>query len=291
MIEIVAPGPLCTVQDRGRPGLAHLGVGRSGAVDRPAYELANRLVGNPGGEAALELTFGGARVRFDTACLVAVTGAACATTGHDLGDQQPVAVPAGTTIAFAVPDQGVRTYLAVRGGIDARPVLGSRSTDVLGGLGPSPLRRGDRLSIGPDPATSFPVELAPRVPRTAEPIRLWPGPRVTWFDADVLDRLVDAGAVGEVDGGYVVGPTSNRIGVRLHGAPLARSSERELPSEGVVEGAIQVPPDGQPLVFLADHPTTGGYPVIAVVDPSDLPRIAQARPGDTLRFRWSGRRA
>ncbi|MEO6125856.1 MAG: biotin-dependent carboxyltransferase family protein [Ilumatobacteraceae bacterium] len=278
MIEVIAAGPLCTVQDRGRPGFAHLGISRSGAADRPAYELANRLVGNRGGEAALEITFGGLVIRFDDACVVALAGAPCDTIGHDIGDQQPVAVPAGATVTFVAPRSGVRSYLAIRGGVAVESVLGSMSTDVLGGIGPSLLRAGDRLATGLDPGTPFPTQSAPRLPTADDRIRIWPGPRAAWFDPSVVDILVAAP--------YTVLPSSNRIGARLSGVALDRIVRRELPSEGLVEGAIQVPADGQPLVFLADHPTTGGYPVIAVVDHADLPRIAQARPGDSLRFRW-----
>jgi len=281
VIEVIVPGPLCTVQDRGRAGFAHLGIGRSGAADRRAYELANRLVGNHGGEAALEVTFGGLQLRFDRSCLVAITGAPCRTSGHDLGDQQPVAVPAGATVALATPTMGMRTYLAVRGGIAIEPVLGSMSTDLLGGLGQAPLRTGDRLAIGSDPATPFPTAAAPRTPDADEPIGIWPGPRARWFDASAFEALVAAP--------YTVLPTSNRVGARLRGVGLDRTILRELPSEGLVEGAIQVPADGQPLIFLADHPTTGGYPVIAVVDTAHLSRVAQSRPGENLRFRWLAR--
>lgn len=281
MLEIVAPGPLCTVQDRGRPGLAHLGVGQSGAADRAAYELANRLVGNRAGAAALEITFGGLVVRFERSSLVAITGAACLTAGRDLGDQQPVAVPAGATITFAAPATGLRTYLAIRGGIAVDPVLGSMSTDLLAGLGPTPLVAGDRIAIGPDPGTTFPVDAAPRLPATDAPIGVWPGPRTAWFEPDALDALVESDSV--------VMPTSNRIGARLDGTPLARCVHHELPSEGLLEGAIQVPTGGHPLILLADHPTTGGYPVIAVVERDHLSRIAQARPGDRLRFQWLAR--
>jgi len=289
MIEIVAPGPLCTVQDGGRPGHAHLGVGRSGAVDRSAYRLANRLVGNPAGAAALEITFGGLIAVLHDACLLAVTGAPCATTvtkgglpTHlDLGDQQPVAVAAGSMISFATPLAGVRTYLAVRGGLDTEVVLGSRSTNLLSGLGIDPLHAGDTLAVGPDPGTTVPTEPVPRFPVSDQPILIWPGPRRDWFESESIGRLITTA--------YVAQSTSNRIGVRLAGVPLVRSVIGELASEGLVEGAVQVPSDGQPLIFLADHPTTGGYPVIAVVDEVDIVRIAQARPGDPLWFRWAAK--
>ncbi len=290
MIEIVSPGPLCTVQDSGRVGLAHIGVARSGAVDRRAYELANRLVGNPVGAAAFEITFGGAVFAVRVACLVAIAGAACPTivssggvtvSPFDLGDQRPVAVPAGSLIAFAAPSDGLRTYLAVRGGLSTTVELGSRSMDMLSGLGGQPLRSGDTIAIGPDPSSTIPTEAAPRSPASTNPIQLWPGPRQQWFERSSVDDLVTSP--------YVMLPTSNRIGARLSGCPLSRSVATELPSEGMIEGAVQVPADGQPLIFLADHPTTGGYPVIAVVDDADIGRIGQLRPGDAVTFQWARR--
>jgi biotin-dependent carboxylase-like uncharacterized protein len=279
VIEVVRPGPLTTVQDRGRPGFAHLGVGQSGAADRHAFDLANRLVGNPPDAAALEVTFGGLVVTTHVAVLIALTGASCATTGFDVTQRQAVAVPAGTTLALAPPTTGLRTYVAVRGGVDAPRTLGSRSTDVLGHLGPRPLLAGDLLAVGPDPGTPVPTDFAPPPPVPAGPVTLWPGPRQHWFSTEAIRLLVDTP--------YTVAPASNRIGVRLSGAALECAVAGDLPSEGIVEGALQVPPDGQPLVFLADHPTTGGYPVLAVVDPLDIGRLAQARPGDSVRFRWS----
>ncbi|MCU1396234.1 MAG: kipA [Ilumatobacteraceae bacterium] len=281
MLEILAPGPLCTVQDLGRPGWAHLGVGASGAADREAHRLANRLVGNPDDAATLECTFGGLRVRFETAVYVAIAGAECPATTepfHAVGHRQPVALAAGTELVLGMPRSGLRTYLAVRGGIDAPAVMGSRSTDLLSGLGLPPLVFGDRLGIGASPSTNIPTALAPAPPPDASPVALWPGPRHHWFTASAHAALV---AVG-----YEVLSTSNRIGARLHGATLERSVLDELPSEAIVDGAVQVPNDGQPLVFLADHGVTGGYPVIAIVDPGDLGRVAQARPGEQLHFRW-----
>jgi biotin-dependent carboxylase-like uncharacterized protein len=281
MIEVVAPGSLCTIQDEGRHGWAHLGVGHSGAADRHAYALANRLVGNPSGAAMLECTFGGLSLRTDAACVITITGALCpidVVGGPACGHQQPVALPAGTTITLGSPLEGVRTYVAIRGGIDVAPIMGSRSTDTLSGLGPAPLNAGDVLAVGPDPGTAVPTEAAPPAPLSRDPLRLWPGPRRDWFASAALTALTSSP--------YVVQPSSNRIGVRLAGRPLERTTTAELPSEGMVEGAVQVPADGQPLIFLADHGTIGGYPVIAVVDPSDLPRVAQARPGHALTFHW-----
>ena len=282
MLEILDPGPLCTVQDLGRAGWAHLGVGASGAADRASHRLANRLVGNSAGCATLESTFGGLRVRFEIAVYVALAGADCPAITrphHAIGHGRPIALVAGTELVLGAPRSGLRTYLAVRGGIDAPVIMGSRSTDLLNGLGLAPLVSGDRLTIGAAQRTAVPTDFAPPSLPDSSPLTLWPGPRHHWFTSAAHDALVAAP--------YEVLPTSNRIGARLSGAALERSVLRELPSEGIIEGAVQVPNDGQPLVFLADHGVTGGYPVIAIVAPTDVGRIAQARPGERLRFRWT----
>ncbi|GAA5060320.1 biotin-dependent carboxylase-like uncharacterized protein [Thermocatellispora tengchongensis] len=280
-VEVLSPGPYATVQDLGRTGYAHLGVPRSGAADPRALTLANRLVGNPEGHAGIELTLGGARLRFAAPAWIAVTGAPCPLTlsGRAAGMCAPLWAPAGAELRVGVPARGLRTYVAVRGGLAVAPVLASRSTDSLSGLGPPPLRAGDVLPVGP-PGGLGPivVDAAPYAPPPERPaLRVIPGPRDDWFTPDALDLLCGAP--------YEVSPHSNRVGVRLRGPALARSRGGELPSEGMVAGAIQVPPDGQPIVFLADHPPTGGYPVIAVVRAADLPLAAQLRPGDTVTFR------
>ncbi|REE95499.1 biotin-dependent carboxyltransferase family protein [Thermomonospora umbrina] len=281
MIEVVRPGPLATVQDLGRPGLAHLGVPSSGAVDGRSLRLANRLVGNPEGAACLELTFGGAALRFHGAAWVAATGAPSPlrVDGRAAGLNGPCRVPAGALVEFGLPLEGARTYLAVRGGLAVEPVLGSRSTDLLSGLGPAPLSPGDRLPVAgradgpPMVVDQAPVPSLPTVPT----LRVLPGPRDDWFAPGAFDALTT--------GTWVVTSESNRVGVRLTGRPLERAREGELPSEGMVTGAIQVPPNGLPIVFLADHPTTGGYPVIGVVTGVDIPLAAQLRPGQEMRFR------
>jgi len=279
VIEVLRAGPLTTVQDLGRLGLAHLGVPRSGALDEPALRLANRLVGNPPGAAGLEITLTGCALRLRTPAVAAVTGAPARVTvaGEVVGFAAALPVPAGAKVHIGRTTAGLRTYLAVSGGVDVPPVLGSRSTDTLSGLGPAPLRDGDLLPIGPvssivDTVAAPPVDPDPS---TVE-LRLAAGPRADWFAAP-----------GLADARYTVSPQSNRVGLRLTGPSLTRVAARrdtELPSEGIVLGAVQVPADGQPLVFLADHPTTGGYPVIAVVHPDDLPRLAQARPGTSVVF-------
>lgn len=277
MIEVRRAGPLTTVQDLGRPGYAHLGVPRSGALDPAALALANRLVGNPASAAGLEITLTGCELRPTRAVTVAVTGAeADVRVGPRPGDVgRPLAVPAGAVLRIGPPRDGLRNWLAVSGGITVEPVLGSRATDTLSGLGPPPVRDGDRLPIGPWPGPPAPVDLTvPRPPAGELRLTLGAGPRADWFTPDALDRLLHTP--------YTVSPVGDRVGARLAGAPLPRAVAGELPSEGVVLGAVQVPADGQPLVFLADHPTTGGYPVIGVVD--DVTALAQARPGTTVRF-------
>ncbi len=279
MIEVLRSGPLTTIQDLGRPGHAHLGVGRSGAVDRPSLRLANRLVGNPEGAAALELTFGGLALRAAQSITVALTGAPCEATAGGRGRDlfAPLALTAGDVLEIGMPSRGVRTYLAIRGGIDCDPVLGSRSTDLLSRLGPDRLRDGDELSIGRPYGNAPGVDVAPGAQLPDEPVlRVVPGPRADWFAPDALAVL------GRTR--YEVTSSSDRVGVRLDGPPLERSRTDELPSEGMVEGAVQVPPDGHPVIFLADHPVTGGYPVIAVVHPDDIAVAAQLRPGQPVRF-------
>jgi biotin-dependent carboxylase-like uncharacterized protein len=280
IVDVLSPGPFTTVQDLGRPGHAALGVAASGAVDRPSLRLANRLVGNPEGAAALELTLGGLRLRFARLARVALTGAPCDARAGDrpLAMNAPELVAAGDELRIGTPSSGVRTYLAVAGGIDAEPVLGSRATDTLAGLGPARLARGDRLAVGAATGEPPAIDVAPAPAPAAEPvIRLLPGPREDWFTAAARAALVAAP--------WTVSPRSDRIGVRLEGPALERARAGELPSEGMVEGALQVPPDGRPVLLLADHPVTGGYPVIAVVAGDDIPLAAQARPGARLRFR------
>ncbi|RKN28526.1 5-oxoprolinase subunit C family protein [Micromonospora musae] len=276
-LVVLRAGALTTVQDLGRPGYAHLGVPRSGALDPASLRLANRLVGNPENTAGLEITVTGCVLRLSRAASVAVTGAeAEIRVGARPGDTGlPLSVPAGTVLRIGPARGGVRNWLAVCGGIDVPPVLGSRATDTLSGLGPPPLRDGDRLPLGTPTGPPAPVDLTVGPPQRDElrlAVRL--GPRDDWFTPAALDRLLGTA--------YTVSPVSNRVGARLAGAPLPRAVAGELPSEGIVLGAVQVPADGQPLIFLADHPTTGGYPVVGVV--ADVTPLAQARPGTTVRF-------
>jgi len=266
-LEVLAAGPLTTVQDRGRRGLAHLGVPGAGPLDRPAAELANRLVGNGPDAALLEVTLGGFAARSDGGLWVAVTGA---------GRAHPHAqwVAAGSTFRVERPDRGVRSYVAVAGGIDVGPVLGSRATDTLAWVGPPRVTDGAVLPVGRATGEPRPLD-TPRAP-VAGPLRLLPGPHPGFFAGSAVDALCASA--------YTVRPESNRVGLRLSGPVLRRAGAAELPSEGMVLGAVQVPPDGQPVVLLADRPPTGGYPVAAVVHPDDLWQCAQLRPGEPVRF-------
>jgi biotin-dependent carboxylase-like uncharacterized protein len=282
-LEILRTGPLALVQDLGRVGLAHLGVTRSGAADRRAHTLANRLAANPDDRATIELTMGGfaARVRGGDID-IAVTGAdALATVGSTaLGANSIQHVRDGELITLGVPQSGLRSYLAVRGGIDVAPVLGSRSYDVLSEIGPAPLQPGDVLSIGEHTQQYPELDQAPVAPIADQLVELMvvPGPRDDWIaDADALVHTV-----------WMASDRSDRVGMRLQGSPLAhRSPGRQLPSEGAARGAIQVPPNGLPVILGPDHPVTGGYPVIGVIADDDIDKVAQVRPGQQVRLRWS----
>lgn len=282
--EVIATGPLAIFVDAGRPGFASVGVSGSGAADRAAYQLGQRLLGQGYHAAALEVTFGGLALRATALAWVALTGADAQATldGRPVGHGAAFVIAPGQELRLGMPERGLRTYVSVRGGFGAEPVLGSRSTDVLSGLGPPALRPGDLLSAGPVPAELdfTPVDFAaPTSPQPATPVLdVIRGPRDDWF-ADPT-RLVDAT--------WEVTSESNRVGVRLSGRVLDRHRNHrgELPSEPMVRGSIQVPPSGQPVVFLADHPVTGGYPVIGVLTPAATDLMAQARPGDEIRFRW-----
>ncbi|ANS63824.1 antagonist of KipI [Streptomyces lincolnensis] len=276
---VVRAGALTTVQDQGRPGHAHLGVPRSGALDAPAAALANRLVGNRPGAAVLETTLNGCAVRPRSTVTVAVAGAPCPVTvdGRAVAWGAPVRVPGGALLEVGAVLTGVRAYVAVAGGVAVEPVLGSRSTDLLSGLGPPPLADGTVLPLGNPEGLHARVDVAPQPAPPAELVlRVTPGPRDDWFTAQALRTFTSRT--------YRVSSASNRIGLRTEGPALDRARPGELPSEGMVLGAVQVPPDGRPVVFLADHPTTGGYPVIAVVRDQDLAAAAQVAPGTPVRF-------
>ncbi|SNR46808.1 biotin-dependent carboxyltransferase family protein [Blastococcus mobilis] len=279
-LTVLRAGPFTTVQDAGRPGQAALGIVRSGACDRSVYRQANRLVGNPEDFAVLEATYGGLAVRAEADLMVVTTGARCA---GPFPHAAPTPLRRGTELRLGPPETGLRTYLAVRGGIDVPPVLGSRATDVLSGLGPAAVADGDVLPIGApiEPVPGVDVAPVPDIPGGEVTVAVLPGPRADWFG--------DAGWTALTGQVWTVTDESNRVGLRLDGTPLERLRGGELPSEGMVRGALQVPPSGLPVLFLADHPVTGGYPVIGYVadEPirSDVDRCGQLRPGQTLRFK------
>ncbi len=288
-LTILEAGPLTLIEDLGRPGLEHLGVCASGAADAGAARRANRLVGNPRAAAVLE-TLGGLRLRAERDLVVAHDGAesdatiepapargAAASAVTRVSAATPWALRAGEVLTIGHPRHGLRTYLAVRGGIEVAPVLGSRSCDVLAMLGPGRLEAGQVLDLG---RTTMPVG-APQAPwpghgTSATRVRLVVGPRDEEFGAAGMSALLGQD--------WTVSATSNRVGLRLQGARLERLVMGELPSEPMVPGAIQVPPSGEPVVLFRDHPVTGGYPVIGVVVPEDLDLLAQIRPGERLRL-------
>lgn len=280
-LTVLRADGLVTVQDAGRPGLAHLGVPRAGWLDAPAAGLAHRLVGNAADAALLEVTLAGIGVRLDEVSAagrwVAVTGAPCAVTidGAPRSHGRAEWLPAGAVLRLGPVTTGLRSYLAVAGGVAVEPVLGSRSTDTLAWVGPPRVEAGTVLPLGPVAGPPGAVDV-PLVVRRG-PLRVDPGPRADRFAADALTRLCAAP--------YVVAGECNRVGLRLEGPAVERVRHDELASEGMVLGAVQVPPDGRPVVFLADHPATGGYPVLAVVRADDVAGCAQLRPGDVVRFR------
>ncbi|WP_225725731.1 MULTISPECIES: biotin-dependent carboxyltransferase family protein [unclassified Nocardia] len=282
MIVVEQVGPLATIQDLGRPGWFDSGVGPAGAADRGSLRLANRLVGNPEEFAGIEVLLGGLALRAERHVTVAVTGAQAQASidGTPVGHASVLELAEGQVLRLALSASGLRSYVAVRGGIDVAPVLGSRSRDTLSGLGPEPLRPGVRLPVGPPPRTMPIVEFAPVPAPSMEPLIIgaYLGPRDDWF-ADAATLFA---------GRWVVSTDTDRIGARLDrrsGPPLRRAIDAELPTEGMALGSIQVPPSGQPVIFLADHPITGGYPVIAVVADADIDAVAQARPGRIIEFR------
>ncbi|MFL4475365.1 carboxyltransferase domain-containing protein [Paeniglutamicibacter sp. MACA_103] len=296
-LEILDPGLQSLIQDLGRPGLGNLGVSAAGAADTSSARAANRLVGNTAGAAVLENLLGSLVLRAQGDTVLAVTGANARllitpVEGDDFHEEErtaemnaPFALLDGETLTLLPAGFGLRSYLGVRGGIDVAPVLGSRSTDSMSGIGPAPVSPGTRLPVGtvtgshvvgnPEPST-LPVPDEHGV----YTLRISAGPREDWFGEAGLQRLVGQD--------WSVSAESNRVGVRLAAPagsfPLERIRTGELASEGVAVGALQVPPSGLPVLFLADHPVTGGYPVIAGVIAEDLPAAAQLPPGAQLRF-------
>jgi biotin-dependent carboxylase-like uncharacterized protein len=280
MITVVNPGPLSLVQDLGRPQQSHLGVPRSGAADRYALTLANRLVGNREDAAGIEAVLGGLQVSTDTATWVAVTGAPTEIWVNDTptASHTVIHLAADDRLTVRTPPAGLRTYLAVRGGLEVEPVLGSRSTDTLSKIGPPALVRGQRIGVGESDRPVPGVEFAPSLPPRTR-LQISPGPRRDWFTDSAWQALLAST--------WTVTSDSDRVALRLNGPSLGRRISDELPSEGLRRGAIQVPASGQPIVFGPDHPVTGGYPVIAVLTERACDHAAQARPGDRLTFTTS----
>lgn len=278
-LTVIDPAMLSLVQDGGRPGLGHLGVSSSGAFDRGALRMANVVVGNDLQSPAVEVLGGGLVLRADEAHVVAVAGAPCDVLidGVQSAFGRAVRVSAGQTLALGVPVAGLRTYVGVAGGLATPIELGSASTDTLASFGPDPLRAGDTLPVGLAHAAPG-LDDAPPLSRSGDlTLDAVLGPRDDWFTATATRRLLESP--------WSVSPASNRIGVRLTGPRLDRARTDELPSEPCVRGSIQVAADGQPIVFGPDHPVTGGYPVIAVVVDAHTDLLAQARPGQIIRFR------
>ena len=279
-LEILQTGPQCLVQDLGRPGRAGEGVTISGAADRQSYLQGNRLVGNEIGAPGLEVLLGGLAARPDHDVIVAVTGAWCPVTVDDgpVSFGTPLLVRAGSVLRLGAPEFGLRSYLAVRGGvIPAGEFGGSWSTDTSSGIGPAPMRAGDNLPVGSRVAAQPLIgEVPPAVPAGEELVlRLTPGPHPEVLGGDAREALTRT--CGEVSA------DSDRIGVRINGFRLPAASGGGA-SQALPLGAVQAPRGGELIVFHVDHPTTGGYPVIGVVDAADLDHLAQSAPGRRIRF-------
>lgn len=278
---IVREGPLATVQDCGRPGWMHVGVSPSGAADRESHRLANALLGNSPAAATIEVLLGGLALEATTPSRVALTGADCGARvdGRAAAWATPVALRPGQTLSLGWATSGLRAYIAVAGGVLVPQTLGSRSRDTLSGLGPEPLHAGAILPTGRGPFhPTAEFSPAPRPSASRLDLAASAGPRANWSQ-DVLDGIR-----------WRISPDSDRVAVRLEGQPLRRAAsmgQQELPSEAVVRGGVQLPPSGLPLAFMADHPVTGGYPVIAVLDDRACDLLSQGRPGQEVSFRTS----
>ena len=281
MIEVVRAGLCDLVMDLGRPGWGALGVPAGGAADPAALAAANRLVGNDAAAAVLEISLSGPLLRFPAGGVVALTGArfaAARSSGVAVAWDETLVLAAGETLSLGPAPTGCRCWLALRGGLAVAPVMGSRSTLLPAGFGGHQgraLQTGDTLPWMPAAGEIRLLRAhAPTAPRNGT-LRVVAGPQAGCFD--------DAGLAAFFAGSYRVDPASDRRGLRLKG-PAVTHAPVELASQGVLPGAVQVPPDGQPILLGWDGPVTGGYPVIAGVISADLPRLAQLRPGDTVRF-------
>ncbi|RLZ08204.1 5-oxoprolinase/urea amidolyase family protein [Acinetobacter sp. 2JN-4] len=276
------------VQDEGRKNVAQLGVGQAGAMDRSAFHCANACVGNPKNAAALEIYNGGLRLKVMKETVIAVTGAETElwvtyANGYTVKQPlyQPIALDEGDEIYLTKAQAGIRNYVAVRGGIAVEQVLNSVSYDSLAELGTMPVKAGDEIRSAQLKTECVDLDQsANALPKVGDQVvvDIVLGPRMDWFTPESMDLLLDQS--------WLVTADSNRIGLRLVGdKPLQRQIKQELPSEGCCTGAIQIPPNGQPVLFMNDHPITGGYPVIAAVAPYHLDLIAQVAAGCYIQFR------
>jgi antagonist of KipI len=287
MIEVIKPGLLSTVQDEGRWGFQSYGVGVSGAMDPFALATANLLAGNPEGAAGLEITLLGPTLKFQREAVFALAGADLdpRIDGNPIHNWACHRAPAGSVLSFGGRRTGVRAYLAVNGGIDVPPVMGSRSTYLLGrfgGMQGRALKAGDLLPqtvpgnhAGDFVGRVFPEELRPCY-QSRPTLRVVLGPFDDFFSEEGIGNLLSTP--------YIITPQSDRMGYRLKGAPVKRQRSGELITCGLANGTIQVPPDGQPILLLVDRQTIGGYPIIATMIHADLSQVAQSAPGDHLRF-------
>lgn len=281
VFEIRSGGLYTTVQDLGRPGFRRLGVPAGGAMDPFALRVANLAAGNPPGAAALELTVPGPVLRMLDEAQLAIAGADLSPEldGTPVEPARPFQVRPGQVLEFGAPRRGMWCYLAVRGGIDVRPVLGSSATFApgrLGGSGGRRLREGDVVGRGPDRGVATIEGLDVSLPGGEITVRVIPGPHDEWLTEDARASLLR-----EV---FTVGLHTDRAGARLDGPALAHSISREFFSDGLLPGAIQIPSGGRPIVILPDGPTTGGYPNAAALISADLRLVAQSPPGTKLRF-------
>lgn len=289
MLKVINTGPQLLFQDKGRFGMAGSGIAPSGSFDRMSAARANHAMGNTPDAPVVEILLGGAEFAVLHAVHAVVTGMRCRIEiGHANGTTLSaysnviLDLSPGDTLRIGMTEDGMRGYLAIRGGFEATQVLGSAATDVMSGLGPAPLAAGDVLQAG-----NFAAEQA-WWPRLRELPALWPrekvrtlavilGPRSDWFEPAAIETFFEQT--------YTISDKSNRIGLRVEGGKaLTRSNDLELPSEGMVRGSIQVPPSGMPVIFGPDHPVTGGYPVIGVLTGRSSDHSAQCAPGDLIRF-------
>ncbi|MCU1544284.1 MAG: allophanate hydrolase [Microbacteriaceae bacterium] len=278
-VEIIDPGPFTTVQDLGRPGYAHLGVSTSGAADLASHSLANRIVGNPPTAAGIEILLGGFSARLTEGRWCSVAGATVGVTvdSHPVPEPSLFFLPAASILRLDPATTGLRAYLAIEGGIVGNRVLGSASWDSLGNFGTRPATSGTQWELLQSDGEPRYTGVVPtfEAPATLTLGFFW-GPRDHLLDKPSRDVLLTTR--------WTVTNDCDRVGARLSGSPLA-VSEGSLPSEGCVVGSIQVPPTGLPIVFLADHPVTGGYPVVGVITETAAAHLAQARPGTYIQFR------